>query len=172
MKLAALTGALVLGLMAGAPAHAQPSGNADKSAQAQPKAPNLTDFDKQATQIQENIQKMQEQMDKIRQTQDPQERQKLLQEHWQTMQSGMTMMQGMWGSGMMGCCSGGPAYGGWHMGGPGMMGWRGMGGYYSKLTPEQMKQRQYMTDQYLGMQQQMMNHMMMHQNYMWRQPTK
>jgi len=53
------------------------------------------------------------------------------------------------------------------MGGPGMMGWRGMGGYYSKLTPEQMKQRQYMMDQYLGMQQQMMNQMMYQQNYMW-----
>jgi hypothetical protein len=32
------------------------------------------------------------------------------------------------------------------MGGP-MMGWGQMGGYYSKLTPEQMKQRQYMMDQ-------------------------
>lgn len=53
------------------------------------------------------------------------------------------------------------------MGGPGMMGWRGMGGYYSRLTPEQLKQRQYMMDQYLGMQQQMMNHMLWQQNYMW-----
>lgn len=124
MKSVVLTGALVLGLMAGAPAQAQPSGNTDKNAQAQTKAPNLTDFDKQATQIQENIKTMQEQMDKIRQSQDPQERQKLLQEHWLTMQSGMTMMQGMWGPGMMGCCGAGPASGGWHMGGPGMMGWR------------------------------------------------
>ena len=95
---------------------------------------------------------MQEQMEKIRQTQDPQERQKLLQEHWVTMQSGMEMMQGMWGPGMMGCCGAGPM-----MGRPGMMGWRGMGDYYSRLTPEQLKQRQYMMDQYMGMQQQMMD---------------
>ena len=53
------------------------------------------------------------------------------------------------------------------MGGPGMMGWHGMGSYYSRLTPEQLKQRQYMMDQYLGMQQQMMNHMLFQQNYMW-----
>jgi hypothetical protein len=42
------------------------------------------------------------------------------------------------------------------MSGAGMMGWHGMGGHYSKLTPEQLKQRQYMTDQYINMQQQMM----------------
>ncbi|WP_438979151.1 hypothetical protein [Polynucleobacter sp.] len=40
--------------------------------------------------------------------------------------------------------------------GAGMMGWHGMGGYYSKFTPEQLKQRQYMTDQYTSIQQQMM----------------
>jgi hypothetical protein len=39
------------------------------------------------------------------------------------------------------------------MSGAGMMGWHGMGGHYSKLTPEQLKQRQYMTDQYINMQQ-------------------
>ena len=41
---------------------------------------------------------------------------------------------------------------GGHMGGP-MMGWKQMHGYYSKLTkltPEQLKQRQYMTDRYVG----------------------
>jgi len=53
-----------------------------------------------------------------------------------------------------------------------MMGWKNMSDYYSKQTPEQMKQHQYMMDQYMGMQQQMMNHMMMHQNYMWSQPSK
>ena len=44
--------------------------------------------------------------------------------------------------------------GGHMMSGVGMMGWHGMGGYYSKLTLEQLKQRQYMTDQYINMQQQ------------------
>lgn len=169
MKFATLTVVLALGLIAGVPAHAQPASNADKSAQGQPQPqpPNITDFDRQAVQVQEHIQKMQEQMERIRQTQDPQERQRLLQEHWATMQNGMGMMQGMWGPGMMG----GPMRGGPMSGGP-MMGWRGMEGYYSKLTPEQMKQRQYMMDQYMGMQQQMMSHMMMHQNYLWRQPSK
>ena len=51
------------------------------------------------------------------------------------------------------------------MGGP-TMGWSNTGSYYSKLTPEQMKQRQYMTDQYLAMQQMMMNQMMWHQYWM------
>jgi len=40
------------------------------------------------------MKKMQEQMDKIRQTQDPQVRQKLLNEHWTTMQGNMQMMHG------------------------------------------------------------------------------
>ena len=41
--------------------------------------------------------------------------------------------------------------------GPGMMGWHGMGSYYSRLTPEQLKQR-HIFDQYLKhVQQQMMN---------------
>jgi len=35
-----------------------------------------------------------------------------------------------------------------------------------------MKQRQYMMDRYMGMQQQMMDHMMQHQNYMWMQPPR
>ena len=72
----------------------------------------------------------------------------------------------MWGPGMMGCCSGDTMMGG-HM-----MGWRGMGDYYSKLTPDQLKQRQYMMNRYMGMQQQMMDHMMQRQNYMWMQPPR
>jgi hypothetical protein len=47
----------------------------------------VAEYDKQMAQAQENMKKMQEQMDKIRQTQDPQERQKLLQDHWATMQA-------------------------------------------------------------------------------------
>jgi len=102
-------------------------------------------------------------MDKIRQTQDPQERQKLLQGHWATMQGNMQMMHGMGGAGMMSCCAGGQMMGHDRMGGP-MMGWQG----YSKLTPEQMKQRQYMMDRHMGMQQMMMDQMMQHQQYMWQ----
>jgi hypothetical protein len=55
------------------------------------------------------------------------------------------------------------------MGGP-MMGWGHMRGYYSSLTPEQLKQRQYMMDQYLPMQQMMMDQMMWHQRWMNPQP--
>lgn len=58
--------------------------------------------------------KMNEQMSKIQQTQDPQQRQRLLNEHWSTMQNAMGTMQGM-----MGCC--GKSQGGQMMGGP-MMG--------------------------------------------------
>ena len=45
-----------------------------------------------------------------------------------------------------------------------------MRGYYSSLTPEQLKQRQYMMDQYLPMQQMMMDQMMWHQRWMNPQP--
>jgi hypothetical protein len=58
------------------------------------------------------------------------------------------------------------------MHGSGMMGWGGMHGYYSTLTPEQMKQRQYMMDQYMGMQQMMMDQMMMRQQWMTPPATK
>ena len=146
MKTTVLIAVLAAAVFSAAPAMAQqiPPG---KGTQAQENAPTAAGFDKQMEQVQENIKKMPDQMDKIRQTQDPQERQKLLQEHWATMPNGMGMMQGMWGPDMMGCCAGGPMMGGR------MMGWHGMRDYYSKLTPEQMKQRQYMMDRYMGMQQ-------------------
>jgi hypothetical protein len=121
-------------------------------------APDVKAFDKQLAEAQAQMRLMQEQMDRIRQTQDPQERQRLLQEHWATMQKARTAMHGMWGPGMMG----GPGM----MNGPGMRGWGGMHGYYSKLTPEQMKQRQYMMEQYMGTQQMMMDHMMQWQEWM------
>jgi hypothetical protein len=145
-------------LFSAVPALAEQAPSTAKGSQVNPEAPDVAKFDKQMAQAQENIKKMQEQMDKISQTQDPQARQKLLQDHWATMQNTMQMMHGMWGPGMM---MGGPM-----MGGP-MMGWGHMGGYYSKLTPEQLKQRQYMMDQYMPMQQMMMDHMMQHQQYMW-----
>jgi hypothetical protein len=97
-------------------------------------------------------------MEKIQQTQDPQQRQKLLQEHWSAMQNAMSMMNGMWGAGMMGR--------GHMMGGSHKMGWHD----YANMTPEQQSQRQYMMDRYTGMQQMMMDNMMKHQNYMQGQP--
>ncbi len=128
-----------------------------------PSTPNPAEFDKQMARVEESMTKMQQQMDRLRQTQDPQERQRLLRQHWDTMQSAMAAMQGMPGAG--GPMMGGHMMGGPMMGGP-MMGWRGAGGYYSNLTPEQLRQRQYMTDRHMAMQQQMMNHMMWHQHWM------
>lgn len=122
--------------------------------QAQQQAPNVAEFDKQMVQAQDIFKKMQAQMEQIQQTQDPQQRQKLLQEHWNTMQNGMSMMNGMWGPGMMGK--------GHMMGGRHMMGWQD----YSNMTPEQKNQHQYMMDRYTGMQQMMMDDMMRHQHFM------
>lgn len=163
MKKTLLVAVMSAVVLSAPPVFAQ-SAPTDKGTQAKSSVPNLAEFDKQMALAQENMKKMQEQMDKIRQTQDPQERQKLLQDHWATMQGGMQMMHGMGSTGMMGCCTGGPMTGGHMMGHDMMMGWRG----YSKLTPEQMKQRQYMMDRYMGMQQMMMDHMMQHQQYMWQ----
>ena len=70
-----------------------------------------------------------------------------------------------------GCCTAGMGMGpGMMMGGP-MTGWGHMRGYYSGLTAEQMRQRQYMTDQYMPMQQMMMDHMMWHQRWMMQPPS-
>lgn len=131
-------------------------------------APNPAEFDKQLAQVQEQMAAMQAQMEKIRATSDPQERQKLLQQHWASMQAAMAAMHAIWGpAGGMGCCMSG----GMMMGGSPMMGWGHMRGYYSSLTPEQLKQRQYMMDRYLPIQQMMMDHMMWHQQWMYPTPA-
>lgn len=161
----------------------------------QPSPPNVDEFDKQYALMQERMTQMHAQMAQIQQTSDPQERQKLLQQHWATMQESFGLMNGMWqrggmGPGMMGggmgmgrgmMMGGGPGNGPGMMGGAGpgtgpgagpgygggrMMNWQGMHGYYNKLTPQQQRQRQYMRDQYMGMQQQMMNQMMQRQYWM------
>ena len=116
------------------------------------------------TRDQTDVEQMQAQMDKIHKTQDPQERQRLLQDHWNSMQAAMSTMDGMWGPN--GCFGGAGMMGGGHMMmGGNMMGWDHMRGYYSGLTPEQMKQRQYMMDRYMPMQQMMMDHMLWHQRW-------
>ncbi|SEU23260.1 hypothetical protein SAMN03159335_04095 [Burkholderia cepacia] len=111
-------------------------------------------FDKQLAQVQEQMKTMQAQMDQIRQTQDPQERQRLMQQALgHDAERHERDARSLWGPGMMrgggGCCGGG---------------WGHMRSYYSNLTPEQLRQRQYMTDQYLNMQQ-MMNNMMWDQQH-------
>ena len=163
--------AAVVGLTATIqPTLAQPTKAPASTSPVQPQVPSPAEFDKRLAQAQDHMKQMQAQMDKIAATQDPQERQRLLQEHWASMQAAMSVMHGMWGPGGAGCCAGGPGMGpGMMMGGP-MMGWGHMRGYYSSLTPEQLKQRQYMMDQYLPMQQMMMDHMMWHQRWMNQQP--
>ena len=139
---------------------------AGKSAQTKPTVPTPAEFDKSMAQMLEQMKIMQAQMEKMRQTQDPQARQKLLQEHWTSMQSAMGTMYGMGGP-MMGRGMMGPSMmGGGHMMGPGMMGGPMMWGDYQNLTPEQLRHRQYMMNQYMGMQQMMMDHMMWHQHWM------
>ena len=127
------------------------------ASQAQPETATPAEIDKQAARMQALLEKMNGQMSKIQATRDPAERQKLMQEHWTTMQEGMSLMRG----GMMGSGPGmGMGMGGHMMHGPMM--W----GDYQNLTPEQLKQRQYMMDRWLPMQQMMMDHMMQHQHWM------
>ena len=102
MKKTFLITAMSALMLSATPVFAEPAAPADKAALTNPSVPNVADYDKQMAQAQENMKKMQEQMDKINQTQDPRERQKLLQDHWTTMQGNMQMMHGMWGSGGMG----------------------------------------------------------------------
>lgn len=170
MKLSILAAALVAAAVAGQPALAQSPKAADKLSQTQPAVPNPAEFDKQIAQWREQMTQMQAQMNKIQQTQDPQERQRLLQEHWTAMQAAMGTMYGMWGPAGEGCCAGGPGMGPGMMMGP-MMGWGHMRGYYSGMTQEQIRQRQYMMDQYMPMQQMMMDHMMWHQRWMIQPPA-
>ena len=137
------------------PAFAQQPPAATKEAAPAQSAPTPQDVDKQFAKMQEHMATMQAQMDKIRQTKDPQERQRLLQEHWTTMQDTMSLMHGGRGGMMMGG-------GGGHMMGGRMMGWSD----YRNLTPEQLRQRQYMMDRWMPMQQMMMDQMMQHQGWM------
>jgi hypothetical protein len=130
-------------------------------AQAQQTAPTPAQVDAQIAKMQELMTQMNQQMAQLQQTQDPEERQRLLQQHWTTMQDAMTTMHGMWGAGAAGCCAGGG-----RMMGPMMM-WND----YRSLTTEQLRQRQYMMDRWMPMQQMMMDHMMQRQNMMMPQPT-
>ena len=171
MKLSILAAVLAAAAVAGQPTLAQAPKSTDKTTQSPPTAPNPVEFDKRLVQMREHMQQMQAQMTRIQQTQDPQERQRLLQEHWNSMQAAMATMHGMWGPAGAGCCAGGTGMGpGMMMGGP-MMGWGHMRGYYSGLSAEQILQRQYMTDQYMPMQQMMMDHMMWHQRWMTQPPS-
>lgn len=177
MKRWVLAGAVAAALLSSPPFVAQAQANGE-GAKVQA-APDVKAFDQRFEQARAQMQRMQEQMDRIRQAKDPKERQRLMQEHWASMQETMSTMRGLWGPGMMGGGAPGGMHGPGMMGGPGMtggpggpgaMGWGGMHRSYSQLTPEQMKQRQYMMEQTMGMQQSMMDHMLQHQQWMMQTP--
>ncbi|APO84297.1 hypothetical protein [Pseudomonas putida] len=168
MKASKLAALALAAMLFPALAFAQQDASATKPTQ---QSINIEQFDQEMAKAQENLKNMQEQMSLIQKTTDPAQRQKLMQQHEAMMQHGMQMMSGMWGDGMMGCCGGSKMgrhmMGGDHMMGNGhMMGWGQMGSHYSQMTPEQMKQHQYMMDRYMGMQQMMMDQMMQHQQHM------
>jgi len=156
--------ALIASLIQPAFAQQQPGSQPAPQTQTQQSAPNPAVVDEQFAKVQELMTQMNQQMTELQQTQDPEQRQRLLQQHWATMQNAMTTMHGMWntwGTGAAGCCTGG----GRMMMGP-MMTWND----YRNLTPEQLAQRQYMMDRWMPMQQMMMDHMMQHQGWMMGQP--
>jgi hypothetical protein len=167
-----MTTAVLLALCGNA-AGAQPSKPATPPP-APATAASQAEFDRQMDQLEAHMRDMQAQMEQIAKATDPAQRQKLLQAHWDGMQSAMSSMSAMWapGGAMCPCASGhaaghaaGPGMMGPGMMGPGMMGGGHMAGFYSKLTPEQQKQRQYMSERYLRMQQLMMDHMAWHQHW-------
>lgn len=133
---------------------------------------NLVEFDKLVAQAADKFKQMQQQMELIQQKKETDERLRILNEHWTSLQAVMEDLHDMWAPGLIGCCGnasptdermsdrslGGPMMGG-------MMNWHGTSSYYSTLTLEQLKQRQYMTDQYLAMQHQVIVHMMQHQHW-------
>jgi hypothetical protein len=157
---------LLLGIWAGAPVEVHAAGCPLAGAAA---GPEMTpqEFDKRRAALLDSMKKMQAQMEAIQRTKDPKDRDKLLREHWQSMQDAMSALNETWGSSMMGGC---PMNGtGMHAGmmpGRGMMMW----GNYQQLTPEQLKQRQYMLDQWLPMHQLMMEQMLQHQHWMMAPP--
>ena len=87
------------------PALAQPVKPAPAASQVPPRMMTPAEFDKRLEQMNQHMDQMRSQMDKIAKTQDPQERQRLLQEHWNSMHEAMGLMRGMWGSGGPGCCA-------------------------------------------------------------------
>lgn len=129
--------------------------------------------------MQAHMKTMQEQMQKMQATTDPQERQRLMQDHWTAMQAGMKMMHGsgnmpgcmMMGGGPMmsgnsGMMGGGCCGGSGHMMNGHMKDGHMMGSWWDdkNLSQDDRNQRMQMMGACMGMQQQMMDQMMMHQN--------
>jgi predicted small lipoprotein YifL len=127
----------------------------DKAAPAT--APMTMGADQQMSQMQVNIDEMQAQMARIQATTDPKVRQKLMQEHLQTMQASTQMMRGMMTHPMM--ANGGQ---------PGGM---GMAGNKDMSSADMMQRRQAM-EQRANMMQSMMDQMQAHQEAMQSTPAR
>lgn len=110
--------------------------------------------EKKMEKMQEQMKKMREQMEKIHATTDPQERQKLLEEHMQSMRDGMKTMRGMGGGkmGMMGKKKDGP-----------MMADGGKEKETKPMGMMMMKRHKMMEDR-MEMMEMMMEQMMEHEN--------
>ena len=108
------------------------------------------------TQMQVNMKVMQQQMEKIQSTTDPKVRQKLMQEHMQTMQKNMQTMRGMGGPMMMG---------------GGQRGGMGMGGCKNTAAGGMQKCGE-MLEQRMDMMQMMMEQMMQHDQMMESMPAR
>jgi hypothetical protein len=117
---------------------------------ASPVAP--ASVDKSVQIMKENTKKMQTQLDKIGRAKNSQERQRLLQEHMQTMRENMMLGKGMM-SDMMGC----PMMKGGMMG-DGMMG-GGMGMMGGGTAPDAAMNRMNMMEKRMDMMQMMMEQM-------------
>ena len=112
--------------------------------QVQPAKAPTAETGKAVQKMQENVKKMQGQLDRIAKTKDEKARQKLLQEHMQTMRENMMASMGMMGD-MMDC----PMMSG---GGMGMMGGSGM-------AADAMMNRMQMMEKRMDMMQMMMEQM-------------
>ncbi|VWC92515.1 hypothetical protein BCO18430_03346 [Burkholderia contaminans] len=146
-----------LALLGVANAQANDAHHPDATAQKSAPAPKATAPNQaaQSTERFENarrqMQRMLAEMDEIRQTKDPAERQRLMDEHWRTMQETFQAMRGMGGPTMMG-----------------MMGPQGMGGGSSQTQSGKrgmgMVDRMDMMEKRMDMMQMMMEQMMQQQN--------
>jgi hypothetical protein len=132
---------------------------------------NDADYQAYMQQMQKHMKTMQEQMQKIQQNTDSNERQRLMQEHWQSMQAGMRLMHG---SETMPGCMMDQMIGQGHMMGQGYMMnqdkvmrhgqmMRNWWNTDDKVNKEPDRRMQIMGS-CMGMQQQMMDQMMMHIN--------
>ncbi len=95
-----LTSAIGFGVLHTASLFAQST--LQQNTQAQQEQITVAEFDKKSIVVQENFKTMQEQMAVIRVTKDSEVRQRLIEEHWTTIQSNKNLMDSMWGQGMMG----------------------------------------------------------------------